>query len=173
MNWLTFPSSKNLDEKKKKSYNIVTKFKNERKIFAMNTPKITKRVSFETIIAVLDAAAEQGFGLPEGITFGSLKDTMAHEIELLDKKVEASAKRAAAKREAGDALREKILGLLTDEFQPISAIVAALGDPGVTPQMVTPRLTQLVELGMAEKEVQSVPGVDGGKSRRISVYRAV
>ena len=136
-----------------------------------NTKKITKRDSYNTIAAILDAAQDAGFGLPEGMSYEALGEFVAHEIELLDNKAAAAAKRAASKKEAGDALREKIAGVLTGENQTIAEIVASLGDPAVTPQMVTPRLTQLVDLGQAVKDSVSVPGVDGGKSRKVSAYR--
>ena len=138
----------------------------------MNTnKKATKRDTYTLIGEILGAAEENGFGLPEGYTFGDLKEFVAHEVELLDKKAESAAKRAADKRTAGDALREKVLGLLTSENQTLAQVTAALGDPNVTPQMVTPRLKQLIDLGQAVKEQVTMAGTDGGKSRKVTVYR--
>lgn len=134
------------------------------------TKKITKRDLYSIVSAIITEAENQGFGLPEGVTFADLTEFVDHEVELLDKKAESAAKRAATKREVGDALREKIASALTDEYQPIAAIVAALGDSGITPQMATPRLKQLCDIGFAEKDQVTVPGVDG-KSRKVSAYK--
>lgn len=135
------------------------------------TNKITKRDNYATLQAILKAAEEQGFGLPDGITYDSLNEFVAHEVELLDNKAAAAAKRAAEKKTAGDALREKVLSVLTDELQTIPAIVAAIGDVNVSAQMITPRLKQLVDLQLAEKDQISISGADGGKSRKAVAYR--
>lgn len=134
------------------------------------TKKITKRDQYSVISAILAEAENQGFSLPEGVTFADLNEFVDHEVELLDKKAESAAKRAATKKVEGDALRDRIAGVLTDEYQPIAAIVAALGDAGVSPQMATPRLKQLCDLGIAVKDQVSVPGVDG-KSKKASAYK--
>ena len=133
--------------------------------------KITKRDYFATIQQLASYAEGQGVGLPEGITYEGINEFVTHEVELLDNKAAAAAKRAADKKVEGDALREKILSVLTSELQSISDIVAALGDANITAQMVTPRLTQLKELGQVEKDQITVAGVDGGKSRKVSAYR--
>lgn len=137
----------------------------------MNTTKITKKTYFATIEAIVADAQANGVILPEGITYEGLNEFVAHEVELLNNKAAAAAKRAASKKATGDALREKIANVLTDEPQTINEIVVALGDPNVSPAMVTPRLSQLADLGQVVKEQVSVPGVDGGKSRKISAYR--
>lgn len=139
----------------------------------MTTKKITKKTYFATLSALVADAQANGVELPEGVTYEGLTEFVDHEVELLDNKAAAAAKRAADKKVEGDALREKIAGVLTSEFQTINEIVAALGDTQISPAMVTPRLTQLVNLGQAEKEQKTIPGVDGGKSRKVSTYRAV
>ena len=107
------------------------------------------------------------------IDFGMLSDFANHEIELLDKKAESAAKRAADKKVAGDALRDRIYGVLSDtEFKTISEIVKELGDPDVSAQMVTARLTQLGSLGQIEKDSVTVPAAgEGGKARKVVAYR--
>jgi len=136
----------------------------------MNTAKkTTKKTYFSTVSAIIDFAESENVGLPEGVTYDGLKEFVAHEVELLEKKAEAAAERAAKQKSEGDALREKIYGLLTDEFQSISEITAKVGDPDVSPQMVTARLTQLYKLERVVREQQSVGGE--GKTRKVSVYK--
>lgn len=137
----------------------------------MNTKnRITKRDYYNCIDALINAANDAGFGLPEGITYEDLNGFVAHEVELLDNKAAAAAKRAAEKRVAGDALREKIYSVLTEEPQTLPQIVAAVGDPGLSPQMLSPRLKALVDLGQAAKVSVTVPGIEGGKNRKATAY---
>ena len=135
--------------------------------------KMTKKALFATVLDVLAFAEDNDFVLPEGIDFGMLSDFANHEIELLDKKAESAAKRAADKKVAGDALRDRIYGVLSDtEFKTISEIVKELGDPDVSAQMVTARLTQLGSLGQIEKDSVTVPAAgEGGKARKVVAYR--
>lgn len=137
----------------------------------MNTLKITKKTYLATIKALVADAEANNVELPEGVTYEGINEFVDHEVELLDNKAAAAAKRAAEKKIAGDALREKVASVLTDEFQTIPQIVAAIGDVNTTAQMITPRLTQLVDLGQAVKEQKTIAGVDGGKSRKVSSYK--
>ena len=114
--------------------------------------KITKKAMYATVLDILADAESRGFALPEGMDFGALSDFVNHEIELLDKKAESAAKRAADKKVAGDALRDRIFGVLSDtEFKTTTEIVSALGDPDVSSQMVTARLTQLIHDGFVPR----------------------
>ena len=135
--------------------------------------KITKKAMYATVLDILADAESRGFALPEGMDFGALSDFVNHEIELLDKKAESAAKRAADKKVAGDALRDRIFGVLSDtEFKTTTEIVSALGDPDVSSQMVTARLTQLIHLEQVEKDSVTVPASgEGGKSRKVVAYR--
>lgn len=137
----------------------------------MTTTKITKKMYLATIKAIVADAEANSVELPEGVTYEGINEFVDHEVELLENKAAAAAKRAAEKKVAGDNLREKILGVLTDEFQTIPEIVAALGDVNITAQMVTPRLTQLVDLEQAVKDQKSIAAVEGGKTRKVSVYK--
>lgn len=104
--------------------------------------KITKKDNFAAITAILSAAEADGYVLPEGITFAGLNDFVDHEVELLEKKAESAAARAAKKKVEGDALREKVLAALSyDKDMTLAEIVASLGDPAISTQMVTARLT--------------------------------
>lgn len=73
------------------------------------------------------------------------------QVEAIENKAARAKEKAAEKRAEGDALRATIEGLLTDEFQTIAAITAAVADEEVTPAKVTARLTQLVNADIAEK----------------------
>lgn len=138
--------------------------------------KPTKKENYNMLLAILAEAEGNGMTLdPEiDITFESLKDFIEHEVELLDNKAAAAAKRAAEKKVAGDELRERIYACLsTDEFKTIKEIEDALGDPDVSAQMITARLTQLAspEVSRVEKDTVTVGG--DGKSRKLTAYRAI
>ena len=139
--------------------------------------KPTKKANYSAILAILDAAEANGLTLEGGeITYDSLREFVEHEIELLDNKAAAAAKRAAAKKVEGDALRERIYDVLTDEPMTINDIVKALDDPDVSNQMVTARLTQLAspEVNRVAKEQITVPAsTEGGKSKKLSAYRRI
>lgn len=140
------------------------------------TKKITKKDHFAVLTAIVAAAEADGYELPEGITYAGLTEFIDHEVELLEKKAESAAKRAADKKAVGDALREKVLNALsTDKDMTLAEIVAALDDAAISTQMVTARLTQLGEkgTGQVEKTQLTVEGVDGGKSRKVTAYRRI
>lgn len=139
--------------------------------------KPTKKANYSAIKAILDAANKAGMALNiEGITYDSLNEFVDHEIELLENKAAAAQKRAAEKKVEGDALRERIYEVLTDEFMTIPEIVKALNDEAISPQMVTARLSQLAspEVGKVEKDVKTVPAAtEGGKAKKLSAYRKI
>lgn len=141
------------------------------------TPKVTKKANYAAIVAILNAAESNGLELDgTEITYDSLRDFVDHEVELLDNKAAAAAKRAAAKKVEGDALREKIYDVLTDKPMTINEIVKALDDEDISAQMVTARLTQLAspEANRVVKETVTVPASgEGGKSKKLSAYRRI
>ena len=136
-----------------------------------NSKKITKRENLGTLLDIVDKIEAEGIVFEnEDMTCDTLREFINHEIELLDNKAAAAAKRAQAKREDGDALRAHILDLMsTEDFMTIKEIVKAIGDEDVSDQMVTARLTQAVHAGLAEKEVKSVEV--NGKNKKLSCYR--
>lgn len=142
-----------------------------------NTKKPTKKENYNAILNILDLAEANGFELHEGIDFAGLKEFATHEIELLDSKAASAQKRAAAKKVEGDALRDKIYGVLSDsDYMIIRDITAALEDPDVSDQMVTARLGQMAKLDppMVEKTTVTVQStVEGGKAKKLSAYRRV
>lgn len=139
--------------------------------------RITKKDYYSTILDLVTLAEGNGFGLPEGMTYDGIAEFVNHEVELLEAKAASAAKRAAAKRAAGDELREMVLNTLSDtEFMTIDDIVIAIGNPDVTKNKVTARLTQLGEkgLGVVEKtQVTVEPSMEGGKSRKVSAYKRI
>lgn len=107
------------------------------------TKKITKTDNFNALKAIV-AQVE-----PENAE--ALIAFLDKEIEAIANKAAKAKEKAAEKRAEGDALRTKIESLLTDEYQTIAAITAAIGDEEVTAAKVTARLTQLVNADLAEK----------------------
>lgn len=133
--------------------------------------KVTKRDKYSVIKNVLAAAESNGITLDGDVTYPVLYDFVDNELNLLDSKAESARKRAAQKKEDGDALREIVFSHLTSEPQIINSIVAAIDDPDVSGSMVTARLKDLVHSGRAQKTVISVPAsTEGGKTRKLSAY---
>ncbi len=121
--------------------------------------KITKRDNFVTIVDVLEAAGK-----------ADLADVIRHEIELLDNKVAKAKATAAKKKVEGDALRDAVQAVLTDEFQTIADVTALLDDEDVSASKVQYRLNALVANGLAEKEQITVG--EGESKRKLMAYRA-
>ena len=89
------------------------------------------------------------------------------EKAALAKRAEKERERAAEKRRENDELRKTVQSVLTNEFQTLSQIVAAIGDEDVTASRVTPRLTQLIKDGIAEKtQVKE-------DTRKVTAYKLV
>ena len=130
--------------------------------------KITKREMFEAIKETF----ETGSCKFDAATVMAFCDK---EIASLDAKAAKAKERAAAKKAEADVLMTQVEGALTGEFQTIADIAAAVAEVNAdaTVSKVTYRLTKLVEAGVAEKTDVSVPGVDGGKARKVKAFRAV
>ena len=96
----------------------------------------------------------------------------AKKLAQLDHRNMKAKERAAAKRAEGDELTEKVYALVTDEPQSREDIANILIADGVETSVgkVGYRLTALVNDGRIVKEEITVPGVDGGKSKRMVVY---
>ena len=128
--------------------------------------KITKREMFEAIKETF----ETGSCKFDAATVMAFCDK---EIASLDAKAVKAKERAAAKKAEADVLMGQVEDALTGEFQTIADIAAAVGavNADATVSRVTYRLTKLVENGVAEKTDVSVPGVDGGKARKVKAFR--
>ena len=128
--------------------------------------KITKREMFEAIKETF----ETGTCKFDAATVMAFCDK---EIASLDAKATKAKERAAAKKAEADVLMDQVRDALTGEFQTIADIAAAVAEVNAdaTVSRVTYRLTKLVEAGDAEKTDVSVPGVDGGKARKVKAFR--
>lgn len=124
----------------------------------MTEKKITKRDNFNAIIGVLiDADRED------------LAKVIEHEIELLDAKSSKAKATAAKKKAEGDALRDAVQAVLTDEFQTIADITAKVEGEDVSTAKVQYRLNALVGAGIAVKEQVTVG--EGESKRKLMSYK--
>lgn len=122
--------------------------------------KITKRENFVEIVNVLETAGRT-----------DLADVVKHEIELLDNKAAKAKATAAKKKVEGDALRDAVQAVLTDELQTIDAITAQVEGEEVSKSKVQYRLNALVANGLAEKAQITVG--EGEAKRKLMAYKAV
>ena len=130
--------------------------------------KITKREMFANIITVFQTG-ESAYEPADVIAF------CEKEIAALDSKAAKAKERAAAKKAEADVLMDQVKGALTDEFLPIADIAATVVEmnPDATIAKVQYRLNKLVAAEIAEKSDLTIPGVDGGKSRKVKGYRLI
>ena len=129
---------------------------------------MTKREVFEAIIAGANASTLtiEGMKSEEVVAF------FENEIVNLDKRAERSRATSAKKRAEGDALKELVKSLLTEEFQTIADVVAQIEGEDVTASKVTYRLNSLAAEGYAEKaDVQIPASAEGAKARVVKAYR--
>ena len=119
--------------------------------------KITKRDNFNTIIEVLTDAGRE-----------DLANVIKHEIELLDNKSAKAKANAAKKKVEGDALRDAVQAVLTDELQTIADVTAKVEGDEITSAKVQYRLNALVSAGIARKEQVTVG--EGDAKRKLMAY---
>lgn len=119
--------------------------------------KVTKRENFEAIIAVLNDAGRE-----------ELAKVVAHEIELLDNKAAKAKAKAAEKKTEGDALRNAVQAVLTDELATIKEITDKVEGEDITSAKVQFRLNALVNAGIARKEQVTVG--EGESKRKLMAY---
>ena len=130
--------------------------------------KITKREMFEAIKETF----ETGTCKFDAATVMAFCDK---EIASLDSKAAKAKERAAAKKAEADGLTDLVAAALTDEFQVIADIAAAVAesDADATVSKITYRLSKLVEAGKAEKTQVTIPATEGSKARKVQAYRAL
>lgn len=88
------------------------------------------------------------------------------QVAQIEAKAEKAKARAAEKRIAGDALREKVKSILTNELQTADEITNQIEDEEeISRAKVIARLTQLVKNGEAEKADIKVD------SRNVKAYK--
>ena len=120
--------------------------------------KITKRDNFTAIAEFLTDAGKTEWA-----------DVINHEIELLDNKAAKAKATAAKKKTEGDALRDAVQAVLTNELQTIADVTAQVEGEDVTSAKVQFRLNALVGAGIASKE-QVVVG-EGESKRKLMAYK--
>lgn len=129
----------------------------------MTNAKITKKDKFNMILAILEASDNENANM--------LTEFVGNEIALLEKK-SAKAKEAAANKKAeADELTVMVENVLTDEYQTIAEVTAAIDNEDVTTAKVAYRLNALVKAGVAEKAEKTIPGGEGVKARKVQSYR--
>lgn len=89
------------------------------------------------------------------------------QVEAIDSRAAKAKERAASKKVEGDALRNQVEGLLTNEYQTAEDILAQAQGADLTKGKITARLTQLVKAGVAEKEAVKV------EDRKVMGYRLI
>ena len=124
----------------------------------MSTSKITER---EILNSIIDGTADPDV----------LVEYAEKKIAQLDKRNASAAKRAAAKRAAGDELMESVFGFVTDEPQTRGQIAAAMVAEGfeVTDAKVGARLNKLFNLGRIQKANSKFTD-ENGKRHAVVVY---
>ena len=128
--------------------------------------KMTKREKFEAI----KTFAETG---ELTVDAAVIVEFCEKEIASLDTKAAKAKERQAAKKAEADPLETLVVSVLGDEFKTIADITAVVAesDADATVGKVTSRLTKLVEAGVAERTELSIPGKDGGKTRKVKGFR--
>lgn len=117
--------------------------------------KITKREYFEMLKEIVNESNSENKG--ELIYF------IESQIASIETKAAKAKERAAAKKAEGDALREAVKSVLTNEFQDAETITALVDGEDVSKNKVIARLTQLVNLGEVEKtDIKN----ESGKTRK-------
>lgn len=112
--------------------------------------KLTKK---DVLVALKEMVADDAQVTVNGNVV-TAEDVFAYvdtTLAQLAAKAAKAKERAAEKKVEGDALRDAVLAVLTDEYQPIASIAAKLDAEDVTPAKVTARLTQLVKADLANK----------------------
>lgn len=126
--------------------------------------KKTKKEMFNAIICALSPDCENICSTEE------IFDFCHKEMEALDRKAEKAKERSAKKRVEGDKLLDAVFEVLTEDFQPIADITAAVDMEDITASKVSYRLNALVKEGRAQKKEMSIPAAEGGKARRVQSY---
>lgn len=129
----------------------------------MEKTKITNKSRYAAIINALTGALTD-------IETDELVDFCERQIASIERKSEKARERAAEQRKVSDELAERIASMLTDEPQTLGELTAAIGDEDITPSKVSSRCSKLLKEGRADKTEVTVPGVDGGKSRKLVAY---
>jgi hypothetical protein len=125
--------------------------------------KLTKKDMFTAIKKVMETGSTD-------VDPAVLAEFCDKEIAALEAKSEKAKERAVKKAAEGDALRDKVEGVLTENFQTIAEVteVVAEGDEDITVHKVAYRLNALVKANKAQKKEVTVGGE--GKTRKVMAY---
>ena len=117
--------------------------------------KITKAEMFNSIKELIANSSE----ISEE-TRAAYFEFIDKELASIEKRKESAQKRAAAQKEASDALTENILTVIKNAVDVVLVddIVNAFDSPEITRNKVTARLGKLVNGGLITKEVIKVDG---------------
>ena len=124
-----------------------------------------EKVTKKDVLNAVKAVAEN-----DSVDFGTVtaEDVINYvdvTIAQMDAKAAKAKEKAAQKKAEGDALRDTIESVLTDEYQSVNDIVNALDNEEITKAKVIARLTALIKAGKAHKVTAKTE--DG---RKIMVY---
>ena len=120
--------------------------------------KVTKKENYAVLREIVAAADVEN--KDELLAF------IDNQMQLLDNKAAKAKENADKKKADGDALREVVYKVLSDELQTIDAITARIEGEDVTKGKVTARLTQLINTGLIVKDI--VKTEDG---RKVTAYK--
>lgn len=93
-----------------------------------------------------------GNGTLPSVTGDELLAFIDHEVELLSRK-RSTVSKPTKRQVENEVLKGRIAEILSDEGQTVTAILGELGDEGLTNQRVSALLRQMVEKGVAQKEM--------------------
>lgn len=129
--------------------------------------KKTKLEWYEEIKTVVANAVEAGV---ENVDKDGIIAFVDGQIDTLKAKAEKAKENAAKKKSEGDAIKEAVLKVVTEELQTIDKITKQVEGAvaGLTRAKVVPRLTQLVNEGVVTKD--TIKTEDG---RKIAAYKLV
>lgn len=116
-----------------------------------NTVKKTKAMYFAELREMVE-------GWTDREDRDDLLEFIDKQIETLEARKVAAAKRAEKKRAESDALTDAILAQIGEELITVDEIVVALDDEDVTRNKVTARLGKLVKAGLIVKDTVKVDG---------------
>ena len=130
--------------------------------------KITKREMFEAIKETFETGSCK-------FDAEVVKAFCDKEIASLDAKAAKAKERAAAKKAEADVLMDQVEDALTDEYQTIADIAAAVAEvnPDATVSKVQYRLGKLVEAEVAEKTQITIEKTETTKARKVMAYRLI
>lgn len=130
--------------------------------------KITKREMFVAIKEAFETGACK-------FDAATVKAFCDKEIASLDAKAAKAKERAAAKKAEADILMGQVQDALTDEYQVIADIAAAVAEVNAdaTVSKVQYRLSKLVENQIAEKSQVTLEKTETSKARKVMAYRLI